>query len=143
MKPYASRNLTHEQRIFNYRLSRAHRIVENAFGILANRFRVFMTPIYLEPSKVEALVLASCALHNFLRERSASRKVYTPPGFVDNEDETTHRVTTGEWRSQGELAPLVQQGGNAYSRCSKDICNEFCEYFSSALGAVSWQNTMV
>jgi len=53
MKPYSGRNLTSEQNIFNYRLSRARRVVENAFGILANRFRIFLSTVHLEPAKVE------------------------------------------------------------------------------------------
>ena len=38
MKPFAQRNLTERQRIYNYILSRARRTVENAFGFLANRY---------------------------------------------------------------------------------------------------------
>lgn len=59
-KPYSQIGLTTEKRIFNYRLSRARRIVENAFGILANRFRVFMSPIGIGPEKAEKIVSASC-----------------------------------------------------------------------------------
>jgi hypothetical protein len=44
LKPYLHRTLTYEQNIFNYRLSRARRIVENVFGILASRFRIFQKP---------------------------------------------------------------------------------------------------
>ena len=43
MKPYGSRGLDDEQRIFNYRLSMARRVVENAFGIMANHFQVLMS----------------------------------------------------------------------------------------------------
>ena len=66
-KPFSQSGLTNEKRIYNYRLSRARRVVENAFGILANRFRVLMTAINLAPEKVETIVLASCLLHNYLR----------------------------------------------------------------------------
>ena len=40
MMPYPARGLIEEQRIFNYRLSRARRFSENCFGILVNRFAV-------------------------------------------------------------------------------------------------------
>ena len=66
-KPNSQSGLTKEKRIFNYQLSRARRVVENAFGILSNRFHVFMSPMALAPEKVEIITLASCILHNYLR----------------------------------------------------------------------------
>uniref|UniRef100_A0A673L854 DDE Tnp4 domain-containing protein n=1 Tax=Sinocyclocheilus rhinocerous TaxID=307959 RepID=A0A673L854_9TELE len=41
MKPFARRGLSREQRVFNYRLSRARRIVENTFSVFANRFKTW------------------------------------------------------------------------------------------------------
>ncbi len=107
MKPFSQARMTNEKRIFNYRLSRARRIVENAFGILSNRFRVFMTPMRLSPEKVETIVLACCTLHNFLRSSSTSRSVYTPLGSFDSEDTDTHSFTPGAWRRSIEAQGLV------------------------------------
>ena len=39
LNPYPFRSQQRSERIFSYRLSRARRVVENAFGILSNRFR--------------------------------------------------------------------------------------------------------
>ncbi|KAL4084671.1 hypothetical protein QTP88_027598 [Uroleucon formosanum] len=69
MKPFPKRNLTREERVFNYRLSRARRIVENTFGILVSRFRLLLTTINLSPEKVQRIVLACRYLHNFLRRK--------------------------------------------------------------------------
>ena len=67
LKQFPHRSLEVDKRVYNYRLSRARRVVENAFGILANRFRIFLTPIALPPATVEQIVLAACSLHNMLR----------------------------------------------------------------------------
>ena len=56
LKPYGYNNLTIKQRIFNYRLSRARRIAENAFGILASKLRIFERPTDHKPDTVDLIV---------------------------------------------------------------------------------------
>ena len=42
MKPFSAQNFTKEQRIYKYRIFRGRRILENAFGILAQRWQVLL-----------------------------------------------------------------------------------------------------
>ena len=55
--------------VFNYRLCRARRVVENAFGILVSKWRIFRQPIIAKVGTVDAIVKASCVLHNYLRRK--------------------------------------------------------------------------
>ncbi|XP_063913285.1 uncharacterized protein LOC135129945 [Zophobas morio] len=88
MKPYAGMHSKGSpERIFNYRLSRARRVVENVFGIASSVFRVLRKPI-----------LAVVYLHNFLRKSPLSRNLYSPPGTFDSDD-TTGNFVPGTWRT--------------------------------------------
>ena len=72
MKPFTLRGLTTEERIFNYRLSRAGRVVENAFGILANRFQ-FMSSTMQHQVPTMKLIFKTCLiLYNLMRNKYPS-----------------------------------------------------------------------
>ena len=70
MRPFPLRTLTHERRVYNYRLARARRVVENAFEIMASRFRLFLTAINLAEYKWNHVILCCFILHNFLKRHS-------------------------------------------------------------------------
>ncbi|XP_053964136.1 uncharacterized protein LOC128867068 [Anastrepha ludens] len=69
LRPYPSRGLDPCKRVVNYRLTRCRRTVECAFGLLANKWRIFHTPILVQPDFIDEIVKACCILHNFVRKR--------------------------------------------------------------------------
>lgn len=141
LKPYSNRNLTHDEKIFNYRLSRARRVVENAFGILASRFRIFHTEINMGVDKIDYLIMASCILHNFLRRNN--RASYTPIGSLDTEDIDSKKLIPGEWRQNPTALHSLQV---RQSRNSSDLAKmsrkKYDTYFVTK-GKVPWQEDMI
>ncbi|XP_029987984.1 protein ALP1-like [Sphaeramia orbicularis] len=140
MKPFPFRNLNSKQKIYNYRLSRARRIVENAFGILAYRFRVFRTTICLDPDKVVTIVFPCLCLHNFLRNQRS--EAYVPLGYVDSED-MNYQLVEGAWRREGALQSITMCQARNPSVEAKKQRNTLCQYFVSPAGSASWQEHMV
>lgn len=53
LRPFPLRRLNPRRRVYNYRLSRCRRSVECAFGVLANKWRVFHTPILVQPGFID------------------------------------------------------------------------------------------
>jgi hypothetical protein len=143
MKPYAHRGLDRSERIFNYRLSRARRVVENAFGILASRFRVFRTEIMLQPSKAESVVLAATVLHNFIIQHCCS--LYIPGTSLDAEDFDTGNINPADWRAEGGSSGMIDLGAcsaRTQSLQAKSVRNNFANYFMNE-GHVPWQWSFV
>lgn len=144
MKPYPREVLGIRERIFNYRLSRARRIIENTFGIAAARFRIFRRPIHARVDMVVNVTKAVVSLHNYLMKDKSfgNASKYCPVGFTDTEGPGGTQLM-GEWRNVVErdqgLKPLKRVGSNNYSRSAKMIREDFCTYFISSTGQVPWQ----
>ncbi|XP_046354410.2 uncharacterized protein LOC124133867 [Haliotis rufescens] len=68
MKPYGHMNLQRDERS-NYRISRGRRVVENAFGILPQRWQVLLTTMQPMPSIALDIVECCVCLHNLMRIR--------------------------------------------------------------------------
>lgn len=140
MKPYGGNQLTFEQKIFNYRLSRARRIIENAFGILVSRYRIFERPLPFFPKKVVKIVKACCAMHNWARKTKVPVQVAT----VDIEDTENGTLIEGSWRevTTDGLVPLTMSMQNRSSQIAQNKRNNYANYFVGE-GAVSWQSRMI
>lgn len=120
MKHYPRHNLTVAEKIC-YRLSRARRIVENAFGVLASRFQIFGKHINLNIKNTEKVVKTCCCLHDWLRKTSPAH---------------AHFAYSNIWRSN--FLSFVEETNMGCSEARKKR-NALRDYFNSDTGAVSWQ----
>lgn len=134
-----------ERAIYNYRLCRARRLIENVFGIWSVRWRIFRRPIIANTENVVLYVQATICLHNWLRNldcTSPENQQYNPPGFADRELDDGS-VEDGQWRSDAirisGLREIGKTGSNMYRQEAAQIRTKFMKYFSSPEGSVSWQ----
>lgn len=137
MRPFTGRFLSEERNTFNYRLSCARRTIENAFGILAARWRILYTTIHMMPENTEKVVLACVALHNFIKIHRS--ELYISKNLVDWTNEANN-IIPGQWRnelSNGQLNSVNRVGG--YRSCNNvlELRERLCSYLSNE-GRVSW-----
>lgn len=123
MKPYPKRDLQEEEEVFNYRLSRARRIVECAFGILTAKWRVLKRDMEIYPDKVEIVVKCTCILHNIIIDREGVKET--------NLTQVASRTGTCKLNKS--------RTNNRANQQAYDVRNAFKNYFNSDLGSVPFQ----
>ena len=136
MKPYGGHGLPREEQIFNKRLSRGRRTVENAFGIMAMRFRILLHCIENQPRNATIMTTAICVLHNFLRRKSP--EIYMPSGSYD-EQLPDNQYVPGTWRQDATLTELKRMSGANATWYARNMRERLTRFFVSRQGRMSWQ----
>lgn len=90
LKPYPFRDQPSSNCIFNYRLSKARQIVENSFGIIANKFQILRRVKNPMPKVVTNIALAMCTL--IFCYLQIFRINYLHLGLIDTENEYSHEL---------------------------------------------------
>ena len=134
LRPYPGKYLPEDKRVFNYHISRARRVIEYAFGIMATKFRIFRRSIVANPEKVTRITKATCCLHNYMKiteaSSASSSRHYCPPAYSDHEDRSGNLVP-GDWRNVAAeaLQSLNRVGSNSYSQSAAHVRDVIKDYF--------------
>ena len=72
MKPFSRKGLSHEERVFNYHLSRSRGCIECAFGNMAPKWHLLGMATETELEKAEKIIKCICLLHNLIIDMEGS-----------------------------------------------------------------------
>lgn len=131
-----------DETIYNYRLSRARRCVENAFGILSSKWLCLSRSMFCKPDRAQKIVSACTLLHNFLLKKAPAK--YYSESLVDRYD-CNGVLKEGSWRRRGMniFHPLQKSKTLTDSERGKTIRDILKDYFICPEGKLSWQDKSV
>ncbi|KAJ8882138.1 hypothetical protein PR048_018626 [Dryococelus australis] len=142
MRPIPGKQLGDDEIIFNCRLSRARMSVENTFGIVASRWRIYRRPVIGKPHLAKGIIKATVCLHNWLlldeEPVDPAARRYGSPNLLDTHNKNGE-IITGQWRimvtSDDALCNLdasMHFVSNRYSTTSASIREMFTNFFLSS-----------
>lgn len=108
MRPFPEKQSLSDKRKeeFNYRLSRARRVSENAFGISTNLFPIFSKPFDIRcGSTRNNLIISACLLHNLIRDESEDF-------FLSHQSNTSVINSVQEIQSQSDFNSIDNDNEN-------------------------------
>ena len=118
VKPIGRRQLTREEITFNARVSRARRVTENCFGVMACRWQRLFAEMPLSPGMARLAIMAICILHNMVRNRCMVTRDPVLPQMEHPSD--------GQWRVLQGWEPLSGRRTNDAKRVQETLikwCN--------------------
>lgn len=139
MRPYPRKDLSYRERIFNYRLCRARRVVENAFGILTTKWRILQLSLCFSPGNAEVIVKALICLHNFILTKEGIGGRYCPNNLTDRE--VNGIIQSSAWRNENtvyHIQELHRTSSNNPGRTVINLRNIHRDYVNSKQGAAEW-----
>ena len=111
MKPYPENaHTTPDQKIFNYRQSRARMVVENAFGRLKGRWRCMLKRLDMKLRNVPDIVAACVCLHNICEmfgDECRREWIQQPPSDQDCSTQVTR--TTSSRSDESQIRNAIMQ----------------------------------
>jgi hypothetical protein len=98
-------------------------VCENAFRILAKKFRIFLRTINSSAGNVDCIISAACVLHTFIRQRN------------DKSANKTNTITDEPSGTAQILNSFPLQGARATDTAFA-VREIFKDYFSSPVGRI-------
>ncbi|KAM4042051.1 uncharacterized protein ACNLHF_012907 isoform 1-T4 [Anomaloglossus baeobatrachus] len=120
LTPYSSHDLNPTRQMFNYRLTRAQRMVEGAFGLMTAKWRILTKAIQLDTA--DDVIKACVVLHNYVLAKETL--------VVDPDDAQT---TLDDY-----FNVVLRPPAAIY-----EMRDRFADYFTSDAGRVAWQDECV
>lgn len=124
LRPYPGPQMYNDvkKKIFNERLSRARKVVEDAFGQLTAKFRIYCRRLKSLPENADKIVMTTCILHNYIKQDSSE----------------IHTSEVADTISLGNLSSIPRQGGSA-QRQAFEYRDQFKDFFNSPAGKLPWE----
>lgn len=141
LRPYGGRYLSLEENIYNYRLARGRRGIENVFGALAARWQIYHKTINAFPENVDKIIKATVCLHNYIKTEEANvspnNRKYCNEAFEDREMQNGE-VNLGAWRQDVSRNSSLRRLGARNAGQEAIAFRNYLKQYFVGIGSVNW-----
>lgn len=125
LRPYPGPQMYEDQKKknFNDRLSRARKVVEDAFGQLTAKFRIYCRRLNALPQNADTIVMTTCILHNFIKTSAT---------------EVCSKEMSSGLSLPGYITRLHRHGGSAQKEAFENR-DKFKNVLCSPAGKLPWE----